>query len=33
MTQRIHWRSDLPAALIEAKRSKVPIVLEFHLEG
>ncbi len=33
MTEGIHWRSDLAAAVIEAKRSKLPIVLEFYLEG
>ncbi len=33
MSGQINWRSDLPAALNEAKRSKMPIALEFYLEG
>jgi hypothetical protein len=33
MSEKINWRSDFPAAVIEAKKANLPIALEFYLEG
>lgn len=33
MPEEIHWRSDWPAALNEAKTANLPLVLEIYLEG
>jgi hypothetical protein len=33
MPEKINWRSDFPAAVIEAKKTNLPVALEFYLEG
>jgi len=33
MSELINWRSDLAAAVAEAKTANLPIALEFYLEG
>ena len=33
MPEKINWRSNFPAAVIEAKKAHLPIALEFYLDG
>jgi thioredoxin-related protein len=33
MPEAINWRSDWPAALAEAQKSNLPLILEIYLEG